>query len=122
MSMRNTGGCWRSCARGTPRGGTCRGAIPKTVGAAHPTSPSPGLGPPRAACSRRVPRAAHGSRQPRGASPMIKVSKRFVDRAKSNLRRYQRILETARSRDVNESDTCVIVSDVLSDLLGYDKY
>lgn len=53
---------------------------------------------------------------------MIKVSKRFVDRAKSNVRRYQRILETARSRDINESDTCVIVSDILSDLLGYDKY
>jgi len=53
---------------------------------------------------------------------MIKVSKRFIERAKSNLRRYQRILETAHSRDVNESDTCVIVSDLLADLLGYDKY
>lgn len=53
---------------------------------------------------------------------MIKVSKRFSERAKSHLRRYQRILETARSRDVNESDTCVIVSDILADLLGYDKY
>ena len=53
---------------------------------------------------------------------MIKVSKRFVERAKANLRRYQRVLETARSRDVNESDTCVIVSDIIADLLGYDKY
>lgn len=53
---------------------------------------------------------------------MIKVSKRFVDRARGNLRRYQRVLETARSRDVNESDTCVIVSDIVSDILGYDKY
>ena len=53
---------------------------------------------------------------------MIKVSKRFVDRARGNLRRYQRVLETARSRDVNESDTCVIVSDIVSDVLGYDKY
>jgi hypothetical protein len=53
---------------------------------------------------------------------MIKISKRFSERAKGNLRRYQRILESARSRDVNESDTCVIVSDILADLLGYDKY
>ncbi|HEY9425797.1 MAG TPA: type I restriction enzyme HsdR N-terminal domain-containing protein [Gemmatimonadaceae bacterium] len=53
---------------------------------------------------------------------MIRVSKRFVDRARGSLRRYQRVLETARSRDVNESDTCVIVSDIVSDVLGYDKY
>jgi hypothetical protein len=53
---------------------------------------------------------------------MIKISKRFSERAKGNLRRYQRVLESARSRDVNESDTCVIVSDILADLLGYDKY
>jgi predicted type IV restriction endonuclease len=57
-----------------------------------------------------------------GVSTVIKVSKRFVDRARGNLRRYQRVLETARSRDVNESDTCVIVSDIVSDILGYDKY
>jgi len=48
--------------------------------------------------------------------------KRFADRAKRNLRRYQKILSSARSRDVNESDTVVIVSDMLTDILGYDKY
>lgn len=53
---------------------------------------------------------------------MTRVSKRFLERARANLRRYQRVLETARSRDVNESDTCVIVSDIIADLLGYDKY
>jgi predicted type IV restriction endonuclease len=52
----------------------------------------------------------------------MKVSKRFVDRAKPALRRYQKILESARRRDVNESDTSVIVSDILTDVLGYDKY
>lgn len=41
---------------------------------------------------------------------------------KTNLRKYQRVLESARKRDVNESDTSVIVKDMLSDLLGYDKY
>ena len=53
---------------------------------------------------------------------MIKVSKRFVDRARTSLRRYQKVLETAKARDVNESDTSVIVSDLLADVLGYDKY
>lgn len=53
---------------------------------------------------------------------MAKVSKRFLDRAKSNLRRFQRVLESAKARDVNESDTVVIVTDFLADVLGYDKY
>lgn len=53
---------------------------------------------------------------------MPNVPSRFIDRARTNLRKYQRILESARKRDVNESDTSVIVKDMLSDLLGYDKY
>jgi hypothetical protein len=53
---------------------------------------------------------------------MLKVSKRFLDRAKSHLRRYQRVLESAKARDVNESDTVVIVTDFLAEVLGYDKY
>jgi hypothetical protein len=52
----------------------------------------------------------------------MQVSKRFLDRAKSGLRRYQKILESARARDVGESDTCVVISDFLADVLGYDKY
>ena len=53
---------------------------------------------------------------------MASVPSRFSERAKSALRRYQRVLESARKRDVNESDTSVIVKDMLSDVLGYDKY
>ena len=52
----------------------------------------------------------------------MQVSKRFLDRAKANLRRYQKVLESARARDVGESDTCVVISDFLADVLGYDKY
>lgn len=50
------------------------------------------------------------------------VSKRFADRAKSNLRRYQKAFESARARDINESDTRVIISDFFADVLGFDKY
>jgi hypothetical protein len=50
------------------------------------------------------------------------VSKRFADRARPALRRFQKVLESARKRDVNESDTSVIVSDLVTEILGYDKY
>lgn len=53
---------------------------------------------------------------------MQRISKRFLGRAKSHLRRYQKLLDSARDRDVNESDTVVIVTDFLADVLGYDKY
>jgi hypothetical protein len=53
---------------------------------------------------------------------MINLSKRYLDRAKGHLRRYQRILANAKARDVGESDTVLIVTDFLSDVLGYDKY
>lgn len=52
----------------------------------------------------------------------MRLSKRFVDRAKPALRRYQKAFEAARSRDVNESDTRVIISDFVADVLGFDKY
>jgi hypothetical protein len=53
---------------------------------------------------------------------MARMSKRFVDRFKANFRKYQKVLAAAKARDVNESDTVVIVSDFLGDVLGYDKY
>lgn len=53
---------------------------------------------------------------------MIRTSKRFLDRAKSHFRRYQKLFASAKSRDVNESDTVVIVTDFLAEVLGYDKY
>jgi hypothetical protein len=52
----------------------------------------------------------------------MKVSKRFLDRARPALRRYRKVLDSAKKRDVNESDTSVIVNDMLTELLGYDKY
>ena len=48
--------------------------------------------------------------------------KKALDRIAANLKRYQTILAAAKTRDVSESDTCVIVADILADLLGYDKY
>jgi predicted type IV restriction endonuclease len=53
---------------------------------------------------------------------MPKLSKRAVERISAGLKRFQPILEASKSRDVNESDTVVIVTDLLQEIFGYDKY
>lgn len=50
------------------------------------------------------------------------ISKKVADRITSNLKRYQAILADAKDRDVSESDTVVIIADILADVLGYNKY
>jgi len=50
------------------------------------------------------------------------ISSRVSERLASGIKRFQPILASARSRDVNESDTSMIVTDVLADVFGYDKY
>src|ERR1041385_7880233 len=47
-----------------------------------------------------------------------KISKRISD----ELKRFQPIIDSARARDINESDTVTIVTDILQSVLGYDKY
>ena len=47
-----------------------------------------------------------------------KVSERLA----SGLKKFQPILVSAKSRDVNESDTSLIVTDMLAEIFGYDKY
>jgi len=53
---------------------------------------------------------------------MASLPQRVGDRIKDALKKYQPVLTSAKARDVNESDTVVIVADVLQDLFGYDKY
>jgi len=50
------------------------------------------------------------------------IPARVVERLASGVKRFQPILSSARARDVNESDTSMIVTDVLADIFGYDKY
>src|SRR5689334_9540100 len=50
------------------------------------------------------------------------IPNRVAERLAAGLRRFQPILTSAKSRDVNESDTSMIVTDVLAELFGYDKY
>jgi predicted type IV restriction endonuclease len=53
---------------------------------------------------------------------MARLPKKAVERIVAGLKRFQPILAAAKSRDVNESDTVVIVADLLQDIFGYDKY
>lgn len=50
------------------------------------------------------------------------IPARVTERLASGSRRFAPILAAAKSRDVNESDTSMIVTDMLADVFGYDKY
>ena len=50
------------------------------------------------------------------------VSKKVSDRIVQQLKKYQPILSDAQDRDISESDTVVIIADMLADILGYNKY
>lgn len=52
----------------------------------------------------------------------IAVPKRVALRFRNQLQRYREVLESARARDVSEADTVTIVTDILSDVFGFDKY
>lgn len=53
---------------------------------------------------------------------MAQVPAKVVSRISEGLKRLQPVLESAKSRDVNESDTVTIVVDILSDIFGYNRY
>jgi predicted type IV restriction endonuclease len=53
---------------------------------------------------------------------MATVPAKVTDRFRSNLNKIQKVIEQAKVRDINEADTVVIVSDILTDIFGYDKY
>lgn len=53
---------------------------------------------------------------------MATVPKKVVDRIVAGLKRFQPILASAKARDVGESDTVTIITDMLAEIFGYDKY
>jgi predicted type IV restriction endonuclease len=50
------------------------------------------------------------------------IPARVAERLAAGVKRFQPILSSAKARDVNESDTSMIVTDVLAEIFGYDKY
>ena len=50
------------------------------------------------------------------------IPAKVAERLSSGLKRFAPVVAGAKSRDVNESDTSMIVTDMLADIFGYDKY
>lgn len=53
---------------------------------------------------------------------MPSLPKKVAERLVAGIKRFQPVLSSAKSRDVNESDTVIIVTDMLGEVFGYDKY
>jgi predicted type IV restriction endonuclease len=53
---------------------------------------------------------------------MTPVPTRIASRISDGIKKFQTIIESAKSRDVNESDTVVLLTDIFSNILGFDKY
>jgi len=53
---------------------------------------------------------------------MSALPAKAADRIRDGLKKFQPILGSAKARDINESDTVVIVTDLLQYVFGYDKY
>lgn len=53
---------------------------------------------------------------------MAQVPAKVAERLQAGVKLFQPILAAAKSRDVNESDTVIIVTDMLSAVFGFDKY
>lgn len=53
---------------------------------------------------------------------MAAIPKRITERFIKTLPKFQKVLQIAKDRDVNESDTVSIINDIIGEVLGYDKY
>ncbi len=53
---------------------------------------------------------------------MSTISSKAKERVSVGIKKYQPILSSAKSRDVNESDTVTIIKDMLAEVFGFDKY
>lgn len=52
----------------------------------------------------------------------MKITKKTEDRIKTSVPKFQKVLGIAKIRDLNESDTVSIITDILAEVFGYDKY
>lgn len=53
---------------------------------------------------------------------MADIPARVAERIKSGLKKIRPVLVSAKERDINESDTALIVATILADVLGYDRF
>jgi len=53
---------------------------------------------------------------------MPSVPKNVADRLSASLKKFQPVLAASKARDDGEGDTVIIVTDMLDEVFGYDKY
>ena len=53
---------------------------------------------------------------------MSNIPTKILPRLTLGIKKFQTILTTAKAKDINESDTVVIITDMLSEVFGFDKY
>jgi predicted type IV restriction endonuclease len=53
---------------------------------------------------------------------VVKIPKKISKRLTKEINKYQKVLKKAKDRDVNESDTVTIITDMLAGVFGFDKY
>lgn len=53
---------------------------------------------------------------------MIKLPAKVQDRLTKGVKNFQPIVAQAKDKDINESDTVTIITDILCNIFGYDKY
>lgn len=53
---------------------------------------------------------------------MANIPQKVADRIAAGIKKFQPILTAAQAHDANESDTVIIITDMLSEIFGYDKY
>jgi len=53
---------------------------------------------------------------------MARIPKKVETRIHAGLKRFKPVIKSAASRDAGESDTVTIITDILADVFGYDKY
>lgn len=53
---------------------------------------------------------------------MVAMPIKIQNRISSGIKRFQPIVLVAKNKDINESDTVVVITDMLQEIFGYDKY
>ncbi|UYM16353.1 hypothetical protein [Endozoicomonas euniceicola] len=53
---------------------------------------------------------------------MANIPQKVKKRLTSSVPKFKKILTQAKVRDVNESDTVTIITDMLEEVFGFDKY
>ncbi|MDR1211019.1 MAG: type I restriction enzyme HsdR N-terminal domain-containing protein [Spirochaetaceae bacterium] len=52
----------------------------------------------------------------------MNIPAKFAKRINENLKKYQGVIAQIKKKDANESDTVTVITDMLQDIFGYDKY